>query len=689
MNTHPSLLLSLSAVALLTLQPPATHPEQPADRNNPATKKTATPQTVPNGIITTVAGDGLQGNDGNGGPATKAQFIYPSAVAVDSEGNIYIADPLSNEIRKVSASTGIISTYAGTGTAGYSGDKGPAAKAELDGPYSLAFDSKDNLYIADFANNVIRMVNSKTGIITTVAGNGYRASLPYADGCVAPVVSGALATKTPLCYPLSVALDSKDNLYIGEYFQVFKVTASTGIITLFAGSESTDDPGDGGPAVDASIQDPTSLAVDSNDNLFIADRYHCAVRKVDAPTGIITTLAGHNVSEGLWDCSLSGDGGPAAVAELSFPYGVAVDKNDNVFIADTQNGLIREVSATSGDIYTIAGSYVTVSPGNFEALFGYSGDTGPATAATLDSPSSIAPDNSGNLYIADTYDAVIRKVTNAAVLPNEAPVIAFAAGATSGSTDVTITSPLEGTTIYYTDDGSLPTTSSPKYTAPFTFKGSAIVAAFATVPGKENTGAALQYSIYTPSPKISQPSGTISTTTKITVTDANPDLPIYYTTDGSDPIYFGVAYGSTAKQYTHPITLSIGQSLSVAAYGQISDKFGNSYTQWSATVSRSFLVDAAPQATTRSATDVASTSALLNGTIIANNATTQYQFAYGTTSAALTTKTPKTGALNGTGATAVSAKIIGLKPKTTYYYQLVSSNSVGTTSGAIKSFTTD
>jgi sugar lactone lactonase YvrE len=195
-------------------------------------------------------------------------------------------------VRKVTVSTGIISIYAGTGFGGYSGDGGLPTAADLDQPQSVAFDAYDNLYIADYRNNVIRKVDAQTGIITTVAGNGVGAGTAGGEDYCGYLTVGVKATTTSLCDPQSVAVDSEGNLYIVQGNRVLKVTASTGILSVFAGTGSYGYSGDGGPAVNAELDYSGGLAVDNAGNLYIADTDNCAIRKVTASTGIITSLVG-------------------------------------------------------------------------------------------------------------------------------------------------------------------------------------------------------------------------------------------------------------------------------------------------------------------------------------------------------------------------------------------------------------
>ena len=333
------------------------------------------------GTITTIAGTGESGFSGDGGPAVEAELRSPYGVAVDSAGNVYIADSSNWRIRKIDA-TGTITTIAGTGEFGFSGDGGPAVAAELRRPRGVAVDSAGNVYIADVGNHRIRKVDS-TGTITTIAGTG---EFGFSG-------DGGPAVEAELRSPYGVAVDSAGNVYIvdvGDH-RIRKVDA-TGTITTIAGT-GYGFSGDGGPAVAAELRDPYGVAVDSAGNVYIADSSNRRIRKVDA-TGTITTIAGTGES------GFSGDGGPAVEAELRSPYGVAVDSAGNVYIADSSNWRIRKIDAT-GTITTIAGT----------GEYGFSGDGGPAAAARLGFPRGVAVDGDGNLYIADTGNRRIRKLT--------------------------------------------------------------------------------------------------------------------------------------------------------------------------------------------------------------------------------------------------------------------------------------
>ena len=291
------------------------------------------------GSLVTVAGTGTAGFSGDGGPATMAQINGPEGIAIDSVGNLYIADTRNHCIRKVTLD-GIISTVAGNGTKGFSGDGGPATSAQLYSPTDAAVDSSGNLYIADFNNNRIRRVTPE-GVINTVAGGG---TLDPGDG--------GPATSSILNGPNRIALDSAENLYITDggnlgfvefTSRVQKVTPD-GVINTLAGG-GTESPGDGGPATSVQLYDARGIAIDSEGNLYIAEDGNNRIRKVSTD-GTISTVAG-NGTEGY-----SGDGGLATSAQLSWPYSISVDPQGNLYFEEWGNNCIRKVS-TDGIISTV------------------------------------------------------------------------------------------------------------------------------------------------------------------------------------------------------------------------------------------------------------------------------------------------------------------------------------------------
>jgi sugar lactone lactonase YvrE len=390
------------------------------------------------GMVGTFAGNGIAGFSGDGGQATAAKIDLPTGIVVDSASNVIFSDTGNNRIRKVNPA-GIIGTIAGTGTAGFSGDGGPAILAEINQPHGLALDAAGNLYFSDLNNQRIRKIDA-AGNISTVAGNG---TAGFAG-------DGGPATSASINNANGVYADSSGNLYIADTLNLrVRKVDTAGTITTIAGSGLGGCTGDGGPATSARIGElttvtmhngnliisnagcdlirqvnlttniittiagsltslgfggfdgnghtalasvflgPTGVLYDHGGNLLIVDSYNDQVRKVDNTTQIVTALFG----------GYTGDGKAATSSVLNDQGDIEFDSRGNLYIADTLNNRVRKV-ATSGVITTFAGTGVT----------GQSGDGGPATSATLSLPLSVAPDASGNVFIADLYGAVIRKV---------------------------------------------------------------------------------------------------------------------------------------------------------------------------------------------------------------------------------------------------------------------------------------
>ncbi len=330
---------------------------------------------VSGGVIGTAVGTGDFGSGGDGGPAVNASLGCPDGMAVDGAGSLYIADSCQQRVRKVTA--GILTTFAGTGTAGFSGDGGPASNATLSSPMGVAADGAGNVYIADRDNRRVRKVTG--GTISTFAGNGSSS----ASG------DGGSATAAGIGCAAAVAVDTGGNVFVVDSCNNLVRKVAAGVITAFAGSGGFNFSGDGGPATAAGLC-PAGAAADSAGNVFIADECNNRVREVQG--GIINTVAGNGSG------TYSGDGGPAANASLSFPTGSAVDAAGNLYFADQVNAVVRKV--TGGIIATVAGN------GNYA----FSGDGGPALNSAMN-PSAVVVDGTGNLYIADQGNNRVRKVT--------------------------------------------------------------------------------------------------------------------------------------------------------------------------------------------------------------------------------------------------------------------------------------
>jgi sugar lactone lactonase YvrE len=372
-------------------------------------------------VITTIAG----GNVGDGRKASEALLNQPEDVVVDPQGNIYFVEKFYERVRRIDAVTKVITTVAGNGVTGFSGDGGLAINASFNRPEGLALDANGNIYIADFNNNRVRKVDVRTGIITTFAGNGTpprRATDPAGDG--------GPAIEANLSHPVGLAFDAGGNLYIGdlENNRVRKVD-TRGTITTFAGNGRTNWNQDYvGPATGTALK-PAGLAFDAMGNLYIADYDNHLIRKVDK-NGMISTVAGdfYKVPRSPQDMCLSfkrpGEGRyqngvddladrPARLISLNFPQDVAVDAQGNVYIADSFNHRIRKLTP-EGQLCTIAGTGEWKEIGGAEG--GFEGEGTPAKNARLNLPAGVAVDQSGNILIADSGNDRIRKIDASGII---------------------------------------------------------------------------------------------------------------------------------------------------------------------------------------------------------------------------------------------------------------------------------
>lgn len=351
------------------------------------------------GIISTYAGTGVYGSNGDGGPATSAQLSSPSAVSVDGSGNLYITDG-NARVRKVTLG-GTITTVAGTGTPGFSGDNGPAASAQMQGVWGTMTDLSGNLLICDESNQRIRKVASD-GTITTFAGNGSN----Y-------IGNNGPATSAVLYNPDAVYTDHAGNMYFPDKNTVLRVDAVTGTITTFAGNGNGYSATDGYQATAQPVWSPFGIWGDPAGNIYIGCAGDYTVRKV-APSGIMTKFAGTAGTNGY-----SGNGGLATSAVIGHAQGIVGDAAGNVYITDFDHSVIRKVTP-AGIISTFAGTGVP----------GFSGDNGPATSAQLGAPNSICIDAAGNIYVADDYPNSVRKITPGGIITTVAGGNNFTAGNT-------------------------------------------------------------------------------------------------------------------------------------------------------------------------------------------------------------------------------------------------------------------
>ena len=364
--------LAAAVVAVLTAAGSAVASPQAARASGPAEA----------GTIATVAGDGVYGFAGDGGPATSARLFHPRAIAFDASGNTYIADAMNGRVRRIDR-TGAITTIAGNGVEGFGGDGGSALQASLNQPHGLAVDAEGNLYIADSGNHRLRRVDAH-GVITTVAGNG----TPGMGG------DGGPASAALLKQPKTLTIDEHGRLLMADSGnnRVRRIDLATGIITTVAGVTASGFSGDGGQATRARLDSPGGVAVTRDGTVYIADTDNERVRKI-TPDGVITTIAGTGTA------GYGGDGGPATQATLNMPRAVAVDVAGDVYIGEEDGQRIRRIDGY-GTITTIAGNGVG----------GFAGEGAPAGQAQLDRLRAVNLDAAGNLWIADTFNNRVRVI---------------------------------------------------------------------------------------------------------------------------------------------------------------------------------------------------------------------------------------------------------------------------------------
>jgi DNA-binding beta-propeller fold protein YncE len=337
-------------------------------------------------IITTAVGTGERGFAGDGGPAKSAVLNGPFDVGFDTGGNLYFSDTFNHRIRRVDARTGVITTCAGSGEAGYSGDGAPAVGARLNEPYGIAVDRAANVYIADRHNHCVRRVDGASGVITTCAGNG-------TSGFGG---DGGPASRAGLVEPNGLALDPvQRRLFIADVadHRVRVVDLASGTISTFAGTGEAQHRGDGGPASRAGVFGARAVKVAADGTVYILERQGSTLRAVDPRTGIITVFAGTGAR------GYGGDDGPARDAVFDAPKEFALDPDGDILIVDTENHAIRRIYAANGMVETIAGGRKSSE-----------GDGGPATAAGLGRPHGAVVGPDGAIYIGDTENHRIRKL---------------------------------------------------------------------------------------------------------------------------------------------------------------------------------------------------------------------------------------------------------------------------------------
>ncbi len=335
-------------------------------------------------IITTIAGTGTAGYSGDGGPALSAKLNDPYAVAVDRDHNLLFCDGSNHTIRKIDLSTGVITTIVGTGLGGFAGDGGPASAAKLFLPQGVFAHSDGTIYISDGGNHRIRKVSS-AGVISTIAGTG----IAGMNGDGGPAINAELYA------PAGLTIKG-DYLYVSDCLnnKIRKIDLVTGIITTFAGTGLAGYSGDSGLGINASFYSVLDVEIDNIGNLYVSDSWNGVIRKINIASNIVSTIVGSGA------IGYSGDNGLATSAKLNEPTQIFVDKHDNLFIADYRNGAIRRVDAFTKIITTVAGG-----------IPGFGGDGGPATNAKLKC-TDVCVDDDGNIYIMDYVNHRIRKVSS-------------------------------------------------------------------------------------------------------------------------------------------------------------------------------------------------------------------------------------------------------------------------------------
>jgi sugar lactone lactonase YvrE len=342
---------------------------------------------MPDVIITTAVGTGEKGFAGDGGPAIAAKLNGPFDVAFDRAGNLYFSDTYNHRIRRVDARSGVITTLVGNGETGYGGDGGAATRASFNEPYGIALDRTGNIFVADRLNRRVRRIDARSGSITTFAGTGEAA---YSG-------DGGPAAEAGLAEPNGLALDADERrLYIADVadHRLRVVDLASGVIDTLAGTGAAEHSGDGGPARAAGVFGARAVKIAPDGTVYILERQGGSLRAVDLASGTIRTVAGTGAR------GYDGDGGPALQAVFDAPKEMAIDRDGSLLIVDTENHAIRRFDPRGGTVAAMAGGRQ-----------GGGGDGGPAGEAGLDRPHGAVVDPDGALYIGDTNNHRIRKVT--------------------------------------------------------------------------------------------------------------------------------------------------------------------------------------------------------------------------------------------------------------------------------------
>jgi DNA-binding beta-propeller fold protein YncE len=345
------------------------------------------PSPLAAATIDTIAGTGKPESNGDTGPGLKTNIGDPFGVEIGPDGALYICEVRNHRVRRLDLKSGELTTVAGSGAKGYAGDGGLASKAMLNEPYEVRFDKAGNMLFVEMQNHLVRRVDAKTRLISTVAGTGQKGF----GGDGGPPTAAQFST------PHSIALDASDNLYIADIgnHRIRKVDAKTGLITTIAGNGEKQQPTEGQAATARPMIGPRALFVDGN-TLWIALREGHSVWRMDLSTGLLTHVAGTGKR------GFTGDGGPAKEATFDGPKGIAIGPDKCIYVADTENHAIRKIDLATSTITTVAGSGPQKK--------GATGDGGPATSATMDRPHGICVAADGTIYIGDTLNHRVRRV---------------------------------------------------------------------------------------------------------------------------------------------------------------------------------------------------------------------------------------------------------------------------------------
>ena len=660
-----------------------------ADAGNHAIRK-----VTPAGVVTTLAGQALTSGSSDG-VGKDARFYFPTGVAVDGSGNVYVADQNNNTIRKVTPG-GVVTTLAGLAAGGPGSNDGTGSAAQFDTPTSVAVDGSGNVYVADTDNQTIRKV-TPAGVVTTLAGQP--GSFGSSDG------TGSAAQ---FSFPCGVAVDSSGNVYVADQYNysIRKVTPS-GVVSTLAGNPAIQGSSDGTGSA-ARFDQPFGVAVDSSGNVYVADSANHTIRKV-TPAGGVTTLAGLAGNAGS-------SNGTGSTARFYSPTGVAVDGSSNVYVADTNNHTIRKVTPAGG-VTTLAG------------LAGNAGSSnGTGSAARFNNPTGVAVDGSGNVYVEDQGNQIIRKVTAAGVVTTLAGLTG-----SSGSSDGTGTAARfnNPTGVAVDSSGNLYVADTNNSTIRKVTSGGVVstVAGMAGINGNtKGTGGTARFNfpmgvavdssgiIYVadtnnnqicfikPTGEVRLMAGNDPGSSDGNGTSAHFNAPAGVAVDGSGYLYIADTFNHIIRKETPSgLVNTIGGTAGVAGSADAIGAAAQFAQVQGIAVSSSgalFVADSynnrismgvpmlPPVSVTVAASSITATGATLNGTVNANGFSTAVSFDYGLTASLGTNVAATPSTVTSTSATAVSTVITGLLPGTNYHFRVGGANGGGTTYGGDMNFTT-